>query len=64
MMIPSTEIAHQEEQVAMVADPMPTASTGPEAAEVKITEEAMPDDLGFDSARKYGAKCCAIESEP
>ena len=45
MMIPSAEIAPQDEQVAMVADPMPTASTGSEAAEVKITEEAMPDDL-------------------
>jgi cytoskeletal protein RodZ len=45
MMIPSAEVAPQEEQVAMAADPMPTASTGPEAADVKITEEAMPDDL-------------------
>ena len=45
MMIPSSEVAPQEEQVAMAADPMPTASTGPEVADVKITEEAMPDDL-------------------
>ena len=45
MMVPSTEIAPQEQQTAMVADPMPTASTGSEAAEVKITEEAMPDDV-------------------
>ena len=29
----------------MAADPMPTASTGPEVADIKITEEAMPDDL-------------------
>lgn len=45
MMIPSAEIASQEEQVAVVADPMPTASTGSEAAEVTITEEAMRDDI-------------------
>jgi hypothetical protein len=31
--------------VAIAADPMPTASTGSEAAQVKITEEAMPDDV-------------------
>jgi len=45
MMIPSAEVAPQEQQTAMVADPMPTASTGPEAADIRITEEAMPDDL-------------------
>jgi cytoskeleton protein RodZ len=45
MMIPSAEIAVPEPQVAIVADPMPTASTGSEAANVKITEEAMPDDV-------------------
>ena len=44
MMIPSADVAPQEPQVAIAADPMPTASTGSEAAEVKITEEAMPDD--------------------
>jgi cytoskeleton protein RodZ len=45
MMIPSAEIAVPEPQVAIVADPMPTASTGSEAANVKITEEAMPDEV-------------------
>ena len=45
MMIPSAEVAPQEQQTVMVADPMPTASTGSEAADVKITEEAMPDDV-------------------
>jgi cytoskeletal protein RodZ len=45
MMIPSAETAPQEQQTATVADPMPTASTGSEAAEVKITEEVMPDDI-------------------
>jgi cytoskeleton protein RodZ len=45
MMIPSAEIATPEPQVAIVADPMPTASTGSEVADVKITEEAMPDDV-------------------
>lgn len=45
MMIPSSEVAPMEMQTAEVADPMPTASTGPEVADVKITEEAMPDDL-------------------
>jgi cytoskeleton protein RodZ len=45
MMIPSAEIAAPEPQVAIVADPMPTASTGSEASNVKITEEAMPDEV-------------------
>jgi len=45
MMIPSAEITPQEEQVAVAADPMPTASTGPEVADVQIAEEAMPDDV-------------------
>lgn len=45
MMIPSAEIAVPEPQVAIVADPMPTASTGSEAANIKINEEAMPDDV-------------------
>ncbi len=44
MMVPSSEIAQKAPQVAMSADPMPTASTGPETADVKITEERMPDD--------------------
>ncbi len=44
MMMPSSEIAQKVPQVAMSADPMPTASTGPETADVKITEEKMPDD--------------------
>ena len=45
MMIPSAELSSPEPQVAIAADPMPTASTGSEAATVKITEEAMPDDV-------------------
>jgi cytoskeleton protein RodZ len=45
MMIPSAEIAAPEPQLAIVADPMPTASTGSEASNVKITEEAMPDEV-------------------
>jgi cytoskeleton protein RodZ len=45
MMIPSAEIAVPEAQVAIVADPMPTASTGSESANIKITEQAMPDDV-------------------
>jgi cytoskeleton protein RodZ len=45
MMIPSAEIAVPEPRVAIVADPMPTASTGSEAANIKITEQAMPDDV-------------------
>ena len=44
MMVPSSEVAQKAPQVAMSADPMPTASTGPETADVKITEERMPDD--------------------
>lgn len=44
MMMPPAENAAAPQQTAMVADPMPTASTGSEAADVKITEEAMPDD--------------------
>ena len=45
MMVPSADIAPAEPQVAIVADPMPTASTGTEAANIKVTEEAMPDDV-------------------
>jgi len=45
MMIPSAELSSPEPQVAIAADPMPTASTGSEAAKIKITEEAMPDDV-------------------
>jgi cytoskeleton protein RodZ len=45
MMIPPEELSSPEPQVAVAADPMPTASTGPEAAEVKITEEPMTDDI-------------------
>ena len=45
MMIPSAELAVPEPRVAIVADPMPTASTGSEAANVKITEQVMPDDV-------------------
>lgn len=45
MMIPLEEVAAPEAQVAIAADPMPTASTGPEAARVKITQETMPDDV-------------------
>ncbi len=45
MMIPSAELAEPEPRVAIVADPMPTASTGSEAANAKITEQVMPDDV-------------------
>jgi cytoskeleton protein RodZ len=44
MMMPPSDMTPKAEQTAMVADPMPTASTGPEAADVKVTEEKMPDD--------------------
>lgn len=40
MMLPTAELSPVAEQVS---DPMPTASTGPEAASVKITEESLPD---------------------
>ncbi len=40
MMLPTAELSPVAEQVS---DPMPTASTGPEAATVKITEEPLPD---------------------
>jgi len=33
------------EQVAQSVDTMPTASTGPEQAEIKISEEKLPDDV-------------------
>jgi cytoskeleton protein RodZ len=45
MMVPSADIAPADPQVAIAADPMPTASTGTEAANIKVTEEAMPDDV-------------------
>ena len=45
MMVPSADIAPAEPQAAIAADPMPTASTGTEAADIKVTEEAMPDDI-------------------
>ena len=46
MMMPGGEPSDETRQAASAAstDPMPTASTGTEAASVKITEEAMPDD--------------------
>ena len=44
MMMPGSPTVPVPEQVAVAADPMPTASTGAEAADVKITEENMPDD--------------------
>jgi cytoskeleton protein RodZ len=44
MMMPSSEMQPNAEQVASATDPMPTASTGPETADVKITEEKMTDD--------------------
>jgi cytoskeleton protein RodZ len=44
MMMPASDGLQKAPQVAVTADPMPTASTGPETAEVKITEEKMPDD--------------------
>ncbi len=44
MMMPSSEGVEKQQQVAEVADPMPTASTGLEVATVKITEEKMTDD--------------------
>jgi cytoskeleton protein RodZ len=42
LMTPSTEPAAVEQQTAQVGDPMPTASTGPEAADIKVTETPMP----------------------
>ena len=44
MMMPSAELIQKAQQVAIGVDPMPTASTGPETADVKITEERMTDD--------------------
>ena len=41
MMLPAGEQAVVAEQ--QVSDPMPTASTGPEEAQIKITEEPLPD---------------------
>jgi cytoskeleton protein RodZ len=43
MMMPAVENLPIDQQTAMVADPMPTASTGTEAADVKVTEEPMED---------------------
>ena len=43
MLLPAYEPAAVQNQVADPVDPMPTASTGPEAAQVKIYEEPMPD---------------------
>jgi cytoskeleton protein RodZ len=43
MLLPGAE-QPATQQVAQVTDPMPTASTGEEAADVKVTEEAMPED--------------------
>jgi cytoskeleton protein RodZ len=45
MMVPSADVAPAEPQVAIATDPMPTASTGTEAADIKVTEEALPDDV-------------------
>ncbi len=44
MMVPGSEVPPRIETTIASADPMPTASTGPEAAEVNVTEEPMPDD--------------------
>ncbi len=44
MMMPASDGMQKAPQVAITADPMPTASTGPETAAIKITEEKMPDD--------------------
>ena len=44
MMMPPAEMLDGQPQVALTADPMPTASTGPETAAVKITQEKLPDD--------------------
>ncbi len=44
IMVPGSEEPPKVENAVASADPMPTASTGPEAAEVKVTEEPMPDD--------------------
>jgi cytoskeleton protein RodZ len=43
MLIPGSD-PQPEQQVAAVTDQMPTASTGTEAADVKITEEPMPEE--------------------
>jgi cytoskeleton protein RodZ len=45
MLMPGSETpAEQQQAAAQISDPMPTASTGDDAAEVKVTEEKMPDD--------------------
>ena len=44
MMLPVAETPAAPEQVAVATDSMPTASTGPEAAKIQVTEEDLPDD--------------------
>jgi cytoskeleton protein RodZ len=44
MMIPGGDTAAPVAQVAPAADPMPTASTGSDAAAVTVTDDKMPDD--------------------
>lgn len=50
MMMPGGDAPAVVQQTADVGDPMPTASTGPEAADIKISEEPLPDDQPVTSA--------------
>jgi cytoskeleton protein RodZ len=58
LLIPSTETAKPGTEVAdsvpAGADPMPTASTGPEAADVAVSEAPMPVDEADATAAKAG----------
>ena len=47
---PSVSADLTKDTLVAAADPMPTASTGDEAAEISIGDEPMPDDQPFDSA--------------
>jgi cytoskeleton protein RodZ len=43
MLQPAADLPAND-QVAQTVDTMPTASTGPDTADVKVTDEALPDD--------------------
>ncbi len=53
-----------EPQVAEIADTMPTASTGPEEAEIAITEEELPDDTATTPEPKIAAGEQAAGTNP
>jgi cytoskeleton protein RodZ len=44
MLMPAADDASVKPQTAEAGDPMPTASTAKKTAQIKITQEAMPDD--------------------